>query len=129
MKGKADVDDLIREALRAEDLAEYDRLTEPGVPETVVDLFRGRLRVYVVGFFLMMFACTGIAIYCGYRFLGTDDVPAMLRWGAGFFFCAFVALNAKNWYWMQMEHLATMRECKRIELLVAHLAAALQGRP
>lgn len=80
-------------------------------------------------FLLMMLACTAIAAYCGYRFFAAVDVTAMLRWGAGFLFCAFVALNAKNWYWMQMEHLATMREFKRVELLVAHLAAELRSRP
>jgi len=52
----------------------------------------------------------------------------MLRWGAGFFFTAFVALNAKNWYWMQMERIAMTREIKRVELLVAHLAAELRAR-
>jgi len=48
--------------------------------------------------------------------------------GRGFFLCTFVALNAKNWYWMQMEHLATTREIKRLELLVAHLAVELRAR-
>jgi hypothetical protein len=52
----------------------------------------------------------------------------MLRWGAGFFLSTFAALNAKNWYWMQMEHLATTREIKRLELLVAHLAVELRAR-
>jgi len=52
----------------------------------------------------------------------------MLRWGAGFFLCTFAALNAKNRNWMQMEHLATTREIKRVELLVAHLAAELCAR-
>jgi hypothetical protein len=129
MTRKPDVDELIREAVRAEDLGQFDRLTEPAMPEMVVDLFRGRLRAYVVMFFVMMLACTAAAVYCAVRFLGTSDVPAMLRWGLGFFFCAFVALNAKNWYWMQMEHLATARAIKRVELLVAHLAAELRARP
>lgn len=129
MTPKIDVDELIREAVRAEDIEQFDGLAEPGLPEMVVDLFRGRLRAYVVMFLFMMLACTALAVFCGIRFLGTSDVPAMLRWGAGFFFCTFTALNAKNWYWMQMEHLATTRELKRVELLVAHLAAELRARP
>jgi len=128
MTRKIDVDELIREAVKAEDVEEFDRLAEPGLPEMVVDLFRGRLRTYVVMFFFMILVCTVLAVYCGIRFLGTSDVPAMLRWGAGFFLFTFAALNAKNWYWMQMEHLATTREIKRVELLVAHLAAELRAR-
>lgn len=128
MTKKTDVDDLIREALRAEDLAEFDRLAEPGMPDMVADLFRGRLRAYVVMFFLMLLACAAGAVFCGYQFLTTADVPAMLRWGAGFFFCSLVALNAKNWYWMQMEHLATARAITRVELLIAQLSADLRPR-
>ena len=123
MTKKTNVDDLIREALSEDDAAEFEELGEPGVPETIVDLFRGRLRLYVVLFFLMTLTCTVVSAYCGYRFLMTTDVAAMLRWGAGFFFCAFVAINAKNWYWLQMEHVSTMRALKRLELLLVHLAA------
>jgi hypothetical protein len=124
--GKIDVDALLREALRAEDLDEFNRLAEPGLQEMAVDLFRGRLRAYVVMFLLMMLACTVLAVYCGIRFLGTSDVPEMLRWGAGFFVGLFVALNTKNWYWMQMERLAMTREIKRVEWLVAQVMAELR---
>jgi hypothetical protein len=129
MTPKIDVDELIREAIRAEDIDEFDNLAEPGLPEMVVDLFRGRLRAYVVMFFFMILVCSVLAVYCGVRLLGTSDVPTMLRWGAGCFLCTGAALNAKNWYWMQMEHLATTREIKRVELLLAHLAAELRARP
>ena len=128
MARTTDVDELIREAVKAEDVEEFDHLAEPGLPEMVVDLFRGRLRAYVVMFFFMMLACTALAICSGYQFLATSEVVEMLRWGAGFFVGLFVALNAKNWYWMQMERLAASREIKRVELLVAQLAAELRGR-
>lgn len=128
MTHKVDLDALIREAVKAEDVAEFDRLGEPTLPEMVVDLFRGRLRAYVLLFLLMMMACTVLAVYCGYRFLVTTDIAEMLRWGGGFFVGLFVALNAKNWHWMQMERLAMTREIKRVELLVAQLAAELRGK-
>ena len=128
MTRKIDADELIREAVRAEDVEEFDLLAEPGLPEMAIDLFRGRLRWYSVMFFAMMMAGTALALFCGFRFVSTSDVPAMLRWGAGFFLCVIAALGAKNWYWMQMEHVAMMREIKRVELLVAHLAAELKAR-
>lgn len=129
MMKRNDIDDLIREAVSAEGLAEFDRLADPAMPDMVVDLFRGRLRAYVVMFSLMLLTASVGAVYCGYRFLATADIPAMLRWGAGFLFCTFVALNVKNWYWMQMEHLATARAIKRVELLIAQLAATMRPTP
>jgi hypothetical protein len=128
MTDKMNIDELIRDAVRAEDLAEFDRLAEPRMPDIVVDLFRGRLRAYVIMFILMIVALTVGAIYCADRFLAVTDLPAMLRWGTGFLFCVFVALNTKNWYWMQMEHLATARTIKRVELLIAQLAADMRAR-
>lgn len=128
MTRKIDVDELIREAVKAEDVAEFDLLAEPGLPEMAIDLFRGRLRWYSVMFFVMILGCTVLAVYSGARFLGTSDVPEMLRWGAGFFLCVIAALGGKNWYWMQMERLAMTREIKRVELLIAHLAAELRAR-
>lgn len=75
-----DVDSLIREALRAEDVSELDALGEPGLPEIVTEVFRGRL-----------------------------------RW-----------IGGKIWYWMQLDRIATVREIKRVELLVARLALELR---
>jgi hypothetical protein len=47
----------------------------------------------------------------------------MMRWGAGFFFCANVARGSKLWYWMQVERISMIREIKRVELMVAHIAS------
>jgi hypothetical protein len=52
----------------------------------------------------------------------------MVRWGAGFFFCVIVAVGCKLWYWMQLDRLAISREIKRVELILAHLAARLRDR-
>lgn len=129
MTRKIDVDELIREAVKAEDVEEFDLLAEQGLPEMAADLFRGRLRWYGIMFFVMILGCTVLGVYCGVRFLSAPDVPGMLRWGAGLYLCVTAALGGKNWYWMQMERLAMTREIKRVELLVAHLAAELRARP
>jgi len=128
MAGKDDIDALIREALKAEDVADLERFGEPGLPDLVTDVFRGRMRWYAAMFLAMILVCSVLALYCGARFLGTEDVPQMLRWGAGFFLCVIAALGGKNWYWLQLERLTTTREIKRVELLIAHLAAELRAR-
>ena len=128
MTNKHSVDELIREALTAEDADGLASLGEPGLPDLVTDVFRGRMRWYAAMFLAMILVCSVLALYCGARFLGTEDVPQMLRWGAGFFLCVIAALGGKNWYWMQMERLAITRDIQRVELLIAHLATELRAR-
>jgi hypothetical protein len=128
MKEKTDLDLLIREALQAEDLEALDELGEPGLPDMVTEVFRGRMRWYGAMFLVMILGCAAIAYYCAVRFLGTQDVPEMMRWGAGFFLCILAVQGGKNWYWMQHERLAMTREIKRVELLLAHLAVEIRHR-
>ena len=129
MAGKVDVDELIREALKAEGLEGLERLGEPGLPDMVTEVLRSRLRWYGAMFLAMILVFTVLAVLCAVRFLSTDNVPDMIRWGAGFFLCYLVVMGGKSWYWMQMERLAMTREIKRVELMVAHLAARLRNQP
>jgi len=126
MARQVDIDELIREALRAEDLSELEQLGEPGLPEMVTAVFRGRMRWFGVMFMAMILVFTVLAAWCGIRFLRAEAVPDMLRWGAGFFVCLVTIVGGKTWYWMQMERVAVTREIKRVELLVAHLATSLR---
>lgn len=128
MTSKNDVDDLIREALRAEDVADLEQLREPGMPDMAIGVFRGRLRWYGVLFLVIVLVFAVLAAYCGVRFLAAQDVLAAVRWAVEFFVCLIVVLSGKVWYWMQMERYAMTREIKRVELLVAHLAGELRAR-
>jgi hypothetical protein len=55
-------------------------------------------------------------------------VPEVIRWGVGFLFGFLTVIGGKTWYWNQMERVALTREIKRVELLVAQLAAELRAR-
>lgn len=127
MARSEDVDRLIREALEAEGLSQEDLPGEPGLPEMVVEIFRGRLRWYGVMFLLMILVLSVVGVLCGVRFLAAEEVPEMLRWGAGMLLSFIVVMNGKIWYWMQMERVATAREIKRVELMLAQLAAERRG--
>jgi len=128
MAHKSDIDRLIREALMAEGVEGLDLAGEPSLPDMVTEIFRGRM--WWVGAFMManMVACTILAIICGVQFFRTDVLPDMIRWGAGFFFCTNVVIGCKLWYWMQVERISMIREIKRVELMVAHLAREQRGR-
>jgi prolipoprotein diacylglyceryltransferase len=128
MTHKNDVDELIREALKAEDVTDLEQFGEPGMPDMAIGVFRGRLRWYGAMFVVIVLVFAILAAYCGAQFLGATDGLEAMRWGAGFFVCLVVVLSGKVWYWMQMERFAMTREIKRVELLVAHLTAELRAR-
>ncbi len=129
MAGQSEVDDLIREALRAEDAEALRALGEPGLPDMVTEVFRGRNRWVGVTMTANLLAVTVFAVVCAVKFLSTDSPVVMVRWGTGFFFCVIVAVGCKLWYWMQLDRLALSREIKRVELALAQLAATLRNRP
>lgn len=122
MERPNDVDRLIRESLEAEGVQGLDQLGEPGLPEMVTEVFRGRMRWYGGMFLAMILVCSVGAVVCFWQMFRTDEVPHLMRWGAGLFLCTTAALGGKNWYWMQLERIAMTREIKRVELLVAQLA-------
>ena len=128
METKRQVDDLIADALRAEDLSDLESLGEPGLPEMVTEIFRGRLRWYGAMFLVMILVFASLAVLCAVQFLSVDTVPGMLRWGIGLLLCTLVVTSGKNWYWMQMERVAMTREIKRVELLVVQLATEIRSQ-
>lgn len=127
MTRERDVDILIREALHVEDIEGFDQLGEPGLPDMVTEVFRGRLRWIGAMFLFMIMLFFVLSIVCAVQFLGTDEVPDMLRWGAGFFLCVVAVIGGKLWYWIQLQQIAVTREVKRVELLVAHLSEQLRS--
>ncbi len=127
MQREKHVDELIREALRVEEIEGFDQLGEPGLPDMVTEVFRGRLWWAGAMFLFMILLFFVLSIVCAVQFLGTDEVPDMLRWGAGFFLCVVAVIGGKQWYWIQLQQIAVLREVKRVELLIAHLDEQLRS--
>lgn len=121
-----EVDRLIREALQAENVEAFEGLDEPNLPAAVTEIFRGQMRWYGTMFLMMILVFSLAAVYCGVRFLAAEEMPEMMRWAVGLFIALGAVMGGKNWWWMQVERIAMTREIKRVELLVAHLAARLQ---
>ena len=126
MTRNADVDTLIREALAAEDAQGSELLGEPGWPAMVTEVFRSRLRWLGAVFMAMVLVFFVLAVFCAVRFLAAADDAGLIRWGFGFLFCVITVIAGKIWYWMETGRLATLREIKRVELLIAHLAAEIR---
>ncbi|MCZ6727687.1 MAG: hypothetical protein O7A98_10105 [Acidobacteria bacterium] len=124
---KRDIDTLIREALSHEDQEFLDSLEEPSLSEQVTYLFRGRWRWLNALSIAVAMILLVVGVYCLVEFMSTDEVPAMLRWGGGALFCLLGTSYIKLWAWLELERHAVTREIKRLELQVAHLAAAWEG--
>ena len=125
MSKKQQVDDLIREALRAEGVPELEIPGEPGMTEMVTDIFRGRLWWTGVLMMANIVALTVLAVICGIRFLGEVELAGMIRWGAGFFICFAGVIGCKLWYWMRLERITMIRELQRVELMVGLLRGSV----
>jgi hypothetical protein len=118
------IDEAIRRALSEEDARLLERFgADLPLPQQVQDSFRGHLGWLNALSWAIGFVVFGVGLYCGWRFLQTDDTAAMLRWGMGLTLCALAIMLIKLFAWMELEKNAVVREVKRLELQVARLAA------
>lgn len=122
-----DVDALIREALTQDEAEAYHRLEDPGLPEMVADVFRGKLRYFSILTMLLTLVFFAASVYAAVRFYQAPELREMMLWGALLFYTLSVTMALKIWQWMEMQRHAVTREVKRLELRVAHLAAEIHG--
>ena len=123
-----DIDDKIRQALRAEDADLFDEVEgEQSLHQMVMETFRGRKRWIVLMAISVGIMFMGLAVLCAVQFFGAETTKQMIAWSIGFVF-AFSAVTAmKVWYWMELNKNAIKREIKRLELQIARLAGRLPG--
>jgi len=117
----------MRETLTREEAEAYERLERPSMFELATDVLRGRSGCFMLGSLVTGKVMLVLGIYSVVRFLGTSDIPEMLRWGAVLFFCLGAIAAVKMWFWMEMNRHALSREIKRLELQIAHLARRSGG--
>jgi hypothetical protein len=121
------VDDLIRDALSAEEAAFFDELGEPSMLRQMTELFRSRHRGLVILSFVFALVFFVLAVYCAVRFVQATEVRNMLLWGAATFGSLLAVMANKLWYWMEIQRNSLMREIKRLELQVAQLAGSVKA--
>ena len=121
----SDFDQSIRQSLSAEDAKLLDRLgADQALHRQVLDTFQGRLRWFNAAGWIVGFVLFGAGSIFGWRFMQSQDVGDMLRWGAASAF-AFAGLAlVKVWFWLELQKNAVVREVKRLEVQVASLAAS-----
>ncbi|MFN7164284.1 MAG: DUF6768 family protein [Hyphomonas sp.] len=80
--------------------------------------FSGPMKVWTGFAFVLSFAFFGIAVWAGFRMYATSEPRELVFWLAVFIFGMLAVSMLKIWFWMRMNHLAVLRELKRIELRI-----------
>lgn len=110
----------LKESLSAEDEAFLRNLEEgESLFGQLGSTFTGPMK-FLTGFaFVLTFAFFGIAVWAGFNIYSAAEPREMVFWLAVFIFGMVSVAMLKMWFWMRMNHLALLRELKRIELRVA----------
>ena len=113
----------LKEGLTAEDEAFLKNLEEgESLFGQLGATFTGPMKFWTGFAFLLSFAFMGLAVWCFVEMLGTEDIREMLLWLTGVVGGMLSVAMMKIWFWLRMNHLALLRELKRIELRLARHA-------
>jgi len=123
MKDEIDkIDELIKEALTAEEAAFYDELEERNLFGKLGAVYKGKTGWLAVVMNIVHLICFFAFAYCVYRFFNTEVTNELIKWALGGMFCVIAMGRIKAYVWMQMDKNDILRELKRLELQVLALA-------
>jgi len=117
-----DVDELIDEALDAEERELLRTLDEPGFFSQAFGVFRGPtgwMSMVMMFWQAVMFIA---GVWAAWRFFAAADPVTQLRWGLPAMLLLIFAGMLKMALIPRMESNRLLRELKRVELQIAHLA-------
>lgn len=120
-----EVDQLIKEALTAEEAKFYDNLDEQNVFEMLGGVFDGKNKWIIIVMNLVMLIVLGLLIYCLVQFFNTEITNELIKWSVGGMTCLLTISMLKLFVWMQMDKNSLIRELKRLELQVSTLSAKI----
>jgi len=114
-------DTKLRESLSAEDEAFLKTLEDDrGLLTQIGETFHGPLRFWTRLVFVVVFLVSGLTFWAAYQAFIAEALRETVLWAAG----AVIGANSigmlKQWLFDRMNHLAVLRELKKIELRLAH---------
>lgn len=83
--------------------------------------FHGPMGMWMWFVLILTFVTTGIAVWASYRFIIGAEVVELLKWGAAAWAAWTAQVALKQWAFDRINHVATLRELKKIELRLVHL--------
>ena len=116
------LDDLITEALSAEEKAVLDETKELGWFALGASQFTGKLGWVSWVVMIVQSVMFLTSVWCAIRFFGATDTLTALHWGLPAAVLVILATILKTSLMPQMQAERVLRELKRVELLIAHQA-------
>ena len=113
------LDQMIEEALEAEDREIFAQTGELGWFTLGLGLFRGKLGWVNWVVMIVQTAMFFAAVWCGFQFFGATDVLVAVKWGISGGVLALAALAMKLSMMPQIQADRVIREVKRVELMLA----------
>lgn len=113
------LDDMIEEALSAEDRAIWEEGRDPGYFRTAFSMFGGAQGWVVWVVMVVQAALFLVGVYCAWRGLAAEEVLGAVKWGLSGATLILMATTLKLSLMPQMQAERILRELKRLELMAA----------
>jgi len=126
MKNKIEeIDLLIKETLTAEESKFYDSLEEPSLFQMILGIFSGRNGWLMVIMSIAQVLFFAVFVYAVYRFFSSDITDELIEWGFIGVVCIIAVVMLKLYGWIRIEQKSTVREIKRLELLISSMSGKI----
>lgn len=121
----SDFNTTLNQALTEDEESFLRRLDdEPGLFEQMGNAFQGKLRFWTAVVFVMSLIIFGVTIFCFVKLLAAETTRELVLWATAVW-CGLLSVSlTKIWFWMRMNHLAVLREIKRVELYLVKNGSA-----
>ena len=120
-----DIDELIKETLTEEEAIFYDSLEEQNIFKSILGIFVGKNAWLMIIMSIIQVLFFGVFVYSAVQLFSTEVTNEMIQWG----FIGVVSMIAsamlKIYGWMRIEQKSTVREIKRIELIVSSMSGKI----
>ena len=126
MKNKyEEIDHLIKETLSEQETKFYDSLEEQNIFKEIFGIFYGKNGWLMVIMSIVQVVFFVVFIYCIVQFFNTDITNELLQWGFLGTICMLGLVMLKLYGWIRLEQKSTVREIKRIELLISSMTSKI----
>lgn len=120
-----EIDLLIKETLTEEESKFYDSLEEPNFFKMIMGIFSGKNGWLMVIMSIVQVLFFGIFVYAAYEFFNTDITNELIQWGVIGLVCIIAVVMLKLYGWIRIEQRSTVREIKRLELLISSMSGKI----
>jgi uncharacterized membrane protein len=96
---------------------------EPGLFAMLLNTYKGALGGWMILISIITLSVSGVMVWAGYEFFfSAYDLDSKLHWGVVLLLSTMVQIALKMWMFMEMNRESSIREIKRVELLIERLS-------